>query len=125
MSAAHPAVAHPDDHGAPVEHAHPGPRVYVIIAVILAVITAAELAIYNIEELGSFLAPALLVLSAAKFLTVIGFYMHLRFDNRLFTFVFGFGLLVAFSIVSALLLLFGHNPLPPNNPLNGTGAPQH
>ena len=123
MSAAHPAVAHPEDHGATVEHAHPGPRVYVIVALILGVITAVEVLIYNIAALGDLLVPLLLVLSAAKFATVVAFFMHLRFDNRLFTFVFGFGLLVAFSIVSALLLLFGHHPLPPNNPLNGTSAP--
>jgi hypothetical protein len=43
---------------------------------------------------------------------VVGFYMHLKFDAPLFTGVFGFGLMVAGSIITALLFLFGQYPLP-------------
>ena len=55
---------------------------------------------------------AMLALSAAKFVLVVGFYMHLRFDHPLFTGVFGFGLAVAASVITALLFLFGQYPLP-------------
>ena len=38
--------------------------------------------------------------------------MHLRFDHPLFSGVFGFGLLVAASVITALMFLFGQYPLP-------------
>jgi cytochrome c oxidase subunit 4 len=52
------------------------------------------------------------VLSACKFAMVVGFYMHLRFDHPLFLGVFGFGLVVAGSVITALMFLFGQYPLP-------------
>ena len=54
----------------------------------------------------------LLVLSAIKFVLVVGFYMHLKFDHPLFTGVFGFGLAVGASVITALIFLFGQYPLP-------------
>ena len=60
----------------------------------------------------AFLVPLLLVLSASKFALVVGFYMHLKFDHPLFFGVFGFGLLVAASVITALIFLFGQYPLP-------------
>ena len=55
-----------------------------------------------------------LVLSAVKFATVVGFFMHLRFDNPLFLAVFGFGLAVAGSVITAFMFLFGQYPQPPH-----------
>jgi cytochrome c oxidase subunit 4 len=97
-----------------LEHAHPGAKTYVVVGVILAIITVAEVFFYTQESVRSFLVPLLLVLSATKFAMVVGFYMHLRFDHPLFFGVFGFGLLVAGSIITALLFLFGQYPLPPH-----------
>jgi len=99
-----------EEHAA--EHAHPGARTYVLVGVILAIITVAEVFFYTQEAVRAFLVPLLLALSATKFVLVVGFYMHLKFDHRLFTGVFGFGLLVAASIITALLFLFGQYPLP-------------
>src|SRR5579862_9264464 len=81
------------------EHSHPTPRTYTLIGVVLAVITALEIIAYNQAELRPILVPVLLILSATKFAMVVGFYMHLRFDNPLFFGVFGFGLLVAGSVI--------------------------
>jgi hypothetical protein len=58
------------------------------------------------------LVPILLVLSATKFVLVVGFYMHLHFDHPLFTGVFGFGLAVGASVITALMFLFGQYPHP-------------
>jgi cytochrome c oxidase subunit 4 len=102
--------AHGDGHA--VEHAHPGAKTYTIIGVILAVITIAEVFFYTQESVRAFLVPLLLALSASKFVLVVGFYMHLRFDHPLFTGVFGFGLMVAGSIITALMFLFGQYALP-------------
>jgi cytochrome c oxidase subunit 4 len=107
-------LAHDGDHGGhgAVEHAHPGAKTYTIVGAILAVITVAEVNFYSQEAIRALLVPILLVLSAAKFAIVVGFYMHLKFDHRLFLGVFGFGLVVAGSIITALMFLFGQYPLP-------------
>src|SRR5882724_4174808 len=99
------------EHGA-AEHAHPGAKTYTIIGVILAIITLLEVWVYNIEAIRPWLVAILLPLSAAKFAIVVGFYMHLRFDHPLFTGVFGFGLAVGGSVITALIFLFGQYPLP-------------
>ena len=95
-----------------LEHAHPGAKTYVLVGVVLAIITVAEVFFYTQESVRAFLVPLLLCLSAAKFVLVVGFYMHLKFDHPLFTGVFGFGLMVAGSIITALMFLFGQYPLP-------------
>ena len=46
------------------------------------------------------------MLSAVKFTLVVMFYMHLKFDNRFFTFLFGGPLLLALVVVVSLLLIF-------------------
>jgi|SRR5579864_3513260 len=106
----HAHGGHGESHA--VEHAHPGAKTYTIVGVILAIITVLEVFFYTQESVRTYLVPILLVLSAAKFATVVGFYMHLKFDHRLFLGVFGFGLLVAASIITALMFLFGQYPLP-------------
>lgn len=88
------------------ERAHPTPAKYVAIAVILAVITLVEVAIVYMDFLGGILGPVLVVLSAAKFALVVMFFMHLRFDNRLFSTMFVTGLLLATGVLIALLALF-------------------
>jgi cytochrome c oxidase subunit 4 len=110
-------VEHEHDHGhggehGGLEHAHPGAKTYTLIGLVLAIITLAEVFFYTQESVRAFLVPLLLVLSASKFALVVGFYMHLRFDHPLFTGVFGFGLIVAASVITALMFLFGQYPLP-------------
>ena len=88
------------------ERAHPTPFKYVAIALILAVITAVEVAIVYQDFLKDILGPVLVILSAAKFAMVAMFYMHLRFDNRLFSVMFVGGLLLAVAVLITLLALF-------------------
>ena len=90
------------------EHAHPGAMQYVVIAAILAIITSIEVAVYYIDALEDFLVYILLCLSAIKFGIVVGYYMHLKFDNKLFMWIFGAGLAVGASVVSSLIALFDH-----------------
>jgi cytochrome c oxidase subunit 4 len=52
--------------------------------------------------------PTLLILSAVKFITVVLFYMHLRYDHRLFRALFTGPLIIAMTTIVALLFLFGH-----------------
>lgn len=85
---------------------HPGPAEYVRIAVILAVVTMVEVAIYYIEGLRAVLVPSLLVLSALKFALVALWFMHLKFDSRLFSAFFTVPLAGAAAVLIALLALF-------------------
>ena len=94
------AVAH--------ESGHPGARQYLGIATVLTVLTAIEVAVYYVRAMRPVLVPSLLVLSALKFALVALFYMHLKFDSRLFTWLFVIPLCVAGIVVVALLWLFGH-----------------
>ncbi|HEY8685095.1 MAG TPA: cytochrome C oxidase subunit IV family protein [Chloroflexota bacterium] len=85
---------------------------YVRIAVFLAVITAIEVAIYYFY--GS-IARALLIvclvfLSAIKFAIVVAFFMHLRFDGRLLSFIFVTGIFLAFGAFLVVILTLNGMP---------------
>ena len=83
---------------------------YWTIAVVLAVITAVEVAVFYIDALAPALAPILLTLSAAKFAMVVMFFMHLKFDSKIFTGVFVAGLSIATFMVVALIVLYHFLP---------------
>jgi cytochrome c oxidase subunit 4 len=88
-----------------LEH-HPGPRQYVNIAIILAIVTAGEVAIYYMSALEDILVPLLIVLSAIKFILVVSWFMHLKFDSRVFRRLFVAGLGLAFSVFAIVLTNF-------------------
>ncbi|MDI3339885.1 MAG: cytochrome C oxidase subunit IV family protein [Sphaerobacter sp.] len=90
----------------PVEHAHPGAVTYLKIAVVLAILTITEVATYYIPAIQPIIAPVLIVLSIAKFLLVVMFYMHLKFDSPLFRGIFAWGMFVAIAIVLAMMALY-------------------
>ncbi len=96
-------------HAAVAEHPHPTARTYVIVAAILAVITAMEVAVYYIPGLQDTKVLFVLILvglSVVKFAMVVGYFMHLKFDHKVYLGMFAGGLAIAVSIVGALLLLF-------------------
>ncbi|HZS88584.1 MAG TPA: cytochrome C oxidase subunit IV family protein [Chloroflexota bacterium] len=87
------------------ELGHPTALRYVQIAVILTVLTTIEIAVYYIHSLSKILIPILLTLSAIKFALVVLWYMHLKFDNRIFSALFLLGLIIGGSILIAMILL--------------------
>jgi cytochrome c oxidase subunit 4 len=89
----------------PREHGHPSELSYVAIAIILAIITSIEVAVYYIELLHPYLLPILLALSVVKFFLVAAYFMHLKFDSKLFVAFFGGGLTLAVSLGLSLILL--------------------
>ena len=95
---------HSDVQHAP--EAHASTRTYLVIAAILTVITIVEVGVFYIPALRVILPPTLLVLSAAKFALVVGFYMHLKYDHNLFRAVFIAPLLIAVAVIVGLLFLF-------------------
>ncbi len=98
----HAGAGHDGEHG---EHDHLTDNKYIVIAAILAVITAGEVAASYID-LGPVFIPLLLTMMAIKFFVVASFFMHLRFDNRIFTWLFYSGLLLALAVYVAALLTF-------------------
>ena len=98
------------DHAAMgIEHEHPTWGTYWKVAVILTIITAVEVWVYYIPAFVASRAfvPSLLIMSAVKFVIVVMFYMHLRYDHKLFRALFTAPLLIAMTTIIALLFLFG------------------
>ena len=100
--AGHDALIH---HGQ--EHSHPSPAKYVGIAILLAIITALEVALYYINMPEGLLVAFLMVLAFLKFTMVAAFFMHLRFDNRVLRRLFLTGIVLAIIVYIVVLFMFG------------------
>jgi cytochrome c oxidase subunit IV len=89
---------------------HPGTRAYWGIFVILFVLTAVEVALYFAEErhwvARGFAMPSLIILSTIKFVLVVQWYMHLKFDHKAFTGMFIFPLMLGGLVIGSLFLLY-------------------
>jgi cytochrome c oxidase subunit IV len=91
-----------------VQH-HPSWKTYVLVGAILVVITAVEvMAFYTPAwEQSRLYVPSMLFLSSLKFVIVVMFYMHLKYDHKLFRALFTGPFIVAGLTLVALLFLFG------------------
>jgi cytochrome c oxidase subunit 4 len=91
------------------EHHHPGWSTYWKVALILTLITVAEVWAYYVPSFVASRAfvPSLLAMSALKFAIVVMFYMHLKYDHKLFRALFTGPLLIAALTLISLLFLFG------------------
>lgn len=89
-------------HGHPDHHEHPPLSLWVRIAIFLAIVTAIEVAIYYIPALEGVLVPLLVGLSAIKFLFVIWYFMHLKYDDRVLSFIFMAALVASILMFIAL-----------------------
>ena len=61
------------------------------------------------QSLSPWFVEVLLFLSALKFWFVAMFYMHLKFDMKVLSWVFGFSLVIAGVVILALFALFVYN----------------
>jgi cytochrome c oxidase subunit IV len=97
-----PAGDH-DDHAG-----HPSEAKYVKIALILAAITAVEVGLFY-KSFSSEAAnnAVLILLAAVKFVIVAGYFMHLKFDNRILRRLFVTGIVLASFCYIAYLLTLG------------------
>ena len=99
-------AAHHDDNKFPL---------YVQIAMLLAVITGVEIIGVYLPFAKWMIVTTLVVLSTVKFMFVIFFFMHLRWDKPFCTILFFIGLGLASGTMAGLLALFGSEasvPLP-------------
>ena len=89
-------------------HEHPDWKQYKWVALILTLITVVEVWVYYTSFASHRLfVPTLLVMSAIKFAIVVMYYMHLKYDNKIFIALFVGPLIIAVGTVTALLFLFG------------------
>ncbi|MCH8900860.1 MAG: cytochrome C oxidase subunit IV family protein [Chloroflexi bacterium] len=86
---------------------HPSPSQYIMVGLILGVVTAVEVAVYYVDALEGALLGILMVLSAMKFVLVALWFMHLRFDNRLFSVLFFSGVVLAVFLFVIVLSTLG------------------
>jgi cytochrome c oxidase subunit IV len=100
-------------------HDHPTPGTYAKIGLVLFVLTALEVGLYEFtfgehagpvgHEIEPFFIPLLLLLSAVKFALVAMFYMHLKNDSKLFSGVFVFPLIIAAVVIVAMVALMAYH----------------
>ena len=89
-------------HHAP-EHRHPSTVKYVGIAILLAIITALEVALYYIHMPAALLVTMLMILATLKFSLVAAFFMHLKFDSPMLRRVFITGIILAGVVYTVAL----------------------
>jgi cytochrome c oxidase subunit 4 len=90
-----------------VEHHASRFHVFMQIAMALAIITGIEIVIIFVPVADAVQYTTLIVLSAVKFLAVIFYFMHLRWDKPFCTILFFIGLILGGGTMAALLALFG------------------
>lgn len=84
---------------------HPTPKKYVQIAIVLGILTAIEIALYYTEDIvGVFTDPILIILAVGKFIIVVGWFMHLRFENKMVNRFFAGGMILALFLFAIVMI---------------------
>jgi len=99
------------EHAPEAHHAHdehiPSDRYFIKIALILAVVTALETSTFWWpKSLSTVSVVVLLVLMTIKFFMIVMIFMHLKFDSKLFGFMFYTGLGLAVFVYLVFLFTF-------------------
>jgi len=97
-----PAVDHDSAH----EAEHPRDVLYIKVAAALFVLTGLEVYSSYAEWLGGAFIPLLLIMMMVKFVLVVLFFMHLRFDAKIFSRLFWTGFFLAITVYIAALATF-------------------
>ncbi|MFO7589331.1 MAG: cytochrome C oxidase subunit IV family protein [Acidimicrobiia bacterium] len=87
---------------------HPSPFKYVVIAVVLCVVTAAEVAVSYLEGdiPDGLIITLLMIMAIMKFWTVAAWYMHLQTDKPIFRRFFVLGIVAAVILYTIVLATF-------------------
>jgi cytochrome c oxidase subunit 4 len=93
----------------PAQHegAHPGPKVYVMIALWLSLATAAEVALYYLDMPHGLFIGVLMFFMIVKFTLVVAYFMHLKFDAKIFRRLMVTGIALAITVYMIVLATFG------------------
>ena len=90
------------------EGGHASVRTYGIILLILAVVTLLEVGTYfmpSLQERRGLLFFVLSVMAIGKFVLVVGYYMHLRYDAAYYRRIFVIPLIMAVAMVCVVTVL--------------------
>lgn len=96
----HAGHDHAESHGE-----HKPDSYYIKVALVLAALTALETSTYWVD-FGAFFMPALLIMMTIKFVMVVSLFMHLKFDNKIFSYMFYSGLFLALGVYLAFLATY-------------------
>jgi cytochrome c oxidase subunit 4 len=97
------AVAH---ERALAQYSHRSDFLYVKVALILVVLTSLEVYSTYADWLGKAFLPVMFTLMATKFLLVVLFFMHLKWDSKLFGRLFWAGAFLAIAVYVGALATF-------------------
>ncbi len=78
---------------------------YIVVGAILSLITLGEYWIFTTNLNQTPLNALLFIMSAVKFFMVVAFFMHLKFDNKWFSYLFAAGFFLAIAIFLSVLAL--------------------
>ncbi len=92
---------------APAAHHHPSDRTFIKVALILAVITGIEPSTYWwMDDAHDAAMVTLFVMMGIKFFMILLWFMHLKFDSKLFSLLFYLGLFLAVGVYMVTLFTF-------------------
>ena len=82
-------------------------KIIFFVAIVLFLITVMEVSTYYLEPPRSVLIPVLFVFTVVKFALVVMWFMHLKFDSRVYSRFFVMGIAFAVTLYIVVLMLFG------------------
>ena len=91
-----------------IEEHHPATSTYLKIFVILSVLTLIEFGVFYLDLDSALMTWIIFALSFAKFVLVVGFYMHLKMDDWRFRVFFVAPIIIMILILVVLLALFAN-----------------
>lgn len=98
---------HPSPAPAAAAHDHPSDLTFIKVAFILAVITGIETSTYWwMDDAHDAAMVTLFVMMGIKFFMILLWFMHLKFDNKLFSLLFYLGLFLAVGVYTVILFTF-------------------
>ena len=104
MAEAHTPIHAATAHGG----GHATLKTYLQVAIVLAIITAVEVATLYVPGIPKgLLVTSLLTMSVVKFVLVVGFFMHLKYDGGIMRAMFIGPLILSILIILAIMALFG------------------
>jgi cytochrome c oxidase subunit 4 len=101
------AARMPDPRGEVAHSEHPSTKAYIRIGIVLAVLTGIEVIVSYSKQSARVITVALLCLMFVKFILVVLWFMHLKFDSRRYARFFVMGLAGAITLYVIVLMTFG------------------
>lgn len=104
-----PSEPEPEPELLPHPPGHPTATQYVQVGAALAILTMVEVTFFYLDLVQGITLAVLLSLTVLKFALVVLWFMHLRFDSPLFSYLFTGGLALAGALFIVVLATLGAN----------------